>query len=53
VQVQDIETAESLELLHIGCNRIVVNSNNTVVIEAMKSGDAYLGLAAAVLNDCK
>jgi ribonuclease HI len=43
-----------LQLLNqMGCNRIIVNSDSTCVIEAMRHEGNYLEPAADVLNNCK
>jgi ribonuclease HI len=54
-----VDTAEALALqhglqlaLHMGCNRIIVNSDSMTIMEAMNSDTQFLGSAAAILNDC-
>ena len=55
----DVLTAEALALRFglflaqkAGCNRLVVNSDNTEVIEIMENGGHSAGAAAAVFDDC-
>jgi hypothetical protein len=38
--------------LHTGCNDIVVNSGNLIVVEAMNNKGQYIGSAAAILYNC-
>uniref|UniRef100_A0A453BDG5 RNase H type-1 domain-containing protein n=1 Tax=Aegilops tauschii subsp. strangulata TaxID=200361 RepID=A0A453BDG5_AEGTS len=55
----DVLTAEALALRFgltlaqkAGCNRLIVNSDNTEVIDMMKNGGQSAGAATAVFDDC-
>ncbi|XBI83017.1 hypothetical protein VPH35_091580 [Triticum aestivum] len=36
----------------VGCNRIIINSDNLEVIETMQDGGQSAGAAAAIFEDC-
>ncbi|KAM3229945.1 hypothetical protein ACQJBY_060638 [Aegilops geniculata] len=36
----------------MGCNRLIINSDNMDVIETMKNGGESAGAAAAIFEDC-
>ena len=57
--VQDVLSAEALALKHglslaesMGCNRVVMSSDNNESIEIMTNERPPTGIAAAILHDC-
>ncbi|KAE8801547.1 hypothetical protein D1007_22871 [Hordeum vulgare] len=57
--VQDVLSAEALALKHglflaesVACNRVVVSSDNSELIEIMKNERPSIGFAAAIVHDC-
>ena len=55
----DVLTAEAMALRFglilaqkVGCNRLIINSDNMEVIDTMKNGGQSAGVAAAVFEDC-
>jgi ribonuclease HI len=57
VQISDVESAEALALQHgfnlalqMECSRVVVNSDNQSVVEAMKKRGYSMSSAASILN---
>lgn len=58
-QVRDVLTAEAFALLHglqladhLGCSRVLVNSDNSSLMEAMQGNTRFYGSAAAVIEEC-
>jgi ribonuclease HI len=56
---EDVLSAEAIALKHglelalnLGCNRIMVNSDSLMIIEAMNSAELFLGPAAIILLEC-
>ncbi|KAE8797861.1 hypothetical protein D1007_27001 [Hordeum vulgare] len=55
----DVFMAEALALrfglnlaMSVGCNKLIVNSDNANVIDSMQEGDNFCDTAAAILDDC-
>jgi hypothetical protein len=55
----DIPTAEALPLKfclslvqRMGCNHLIINSDNLEVIDTMKEGGRSVGAATAIFDDC-
>jgi ribonuclease HI len=58
-KADSVDTAEALAVqhglqlaLHMGCNRIVVNSDSMTIMDALNGNAQFLGPAAAILNEC-
>lgn len=36
----------------VGCNKLIINSDNLEVVETMKNGGRSMGIATAIFDDC-